>query len=284
MAIFTNQATLTYGGTQVLSNVTTGQILESLTVRKTSLESEYAAGEKITYVVTLQNTGTVPLQGLTLEDDLGGYQGAGGTLYPLTYETGSLFVLNDGAEEKSAAVADEQPLTVTGISVPAGSTAVIIYAANVNGYAPLDTGSQIINTVTVSGDGLAEPVTADFTLTVSEAPLLTVEKTLSPLSVTPGQSITYTFTVRNYGNAPADEETGATITDAVNPVLTDVTVTYNGAAWAEGGGYTYDTSTGAFSTTPGALTVPPAEFTVAPDGQITTDPGVAVITLQGTVG
>ena len=39
MAIFTNQATLTYGGTQVLSNVTTGQILESLTVRKTSLES-----------------------------------------------------------------------------------------------------------------------------------------------------------------------------------------------------------------------------------------------------
>ena len=284
MAIFTNQATLTYGGTQVLSNVTTGQILESLTVRKTSLESEYAAGEKITYVVTLQNTGTVPLQGLTLEDDLGGYQGAGGTLYPLTYEKGSLFVLNDGAEEKSAEVADEQPLTVTGISVPAGGTAVVIYAANVNGYAPLDTGSQIINTVTVSGDGLAEPVTADFTLTVSESPLLTVEKTLSPLSVTPGQSITYTFTVRNYGNAPADEETGATITDSLDPVLTDVTVTYNGAAWAEGGGYTYDTSTGAFSTTPGALTVPPAEFTVSPDGQITTDPGVAVITLQGTVG
>ena len=44
MAIFTNQATLTYNGTSTNSNVAYGEILEILAAAKTSVEESYTQG------------------------------------------------------------------------------------------------------------------------------------------------------------------------------------------------------------------------------------------------
>ena len=44
MAIFTNQATLSYNGTTTNSNVAFGEILDVLAATKTSVEENYSVG------------------------------------------------------------------------------------------------------------------------------------------------------------------------------------------------------------------------------------------------
>ena len=73
MATFTNKATLSFNGGSVESNTVTGTFLETLSVTKTALTEEYTLGSRITYVVSLVNSGSTPFSGLTLTDDLGGY-------------------------------------------------------------------------------------------------------------------------------------------------------------------------------------------------------------------
>lgn len=61
-------------------------------------------------------------------------------------------------------------------------------------------------------------------------------------------------------------------------------MTLDGATLAEGTGYTYDAVSGAFSTVAGVVTVPEATYTQDPaTGTVTTTPGVAVLTVTGTV-
>lgn len=285
MATFTNQATLTYNNTQTLSNVTTGQILEQLTLEKMSLQQTYSAGERITYVVSLINSGTSDDNGLTLTDDLGAFTPAGQTdpVYPLTYDTGSAQVFVNGVPQTAVQVTGEEPLTIAGINVPAGGNVLVTYTAQVNGSAPLESGSTIDNTVTATGGSLAEPLTASESVSVSEAPYLTVEKTLSPLTVTANQRITYTFVISNYGNADADAGANASITDILTPSLTDLTVTYNGVLWTPGTEYTYSEESGIFTSTAGAITVPAATYTTLFDGTVSTTPGTSTLVLEGTV-
>ena len=86
MATFYNQATLSYGGREVVSNITVGQTVGVLTATKTALTDTYRVGDTVTYVVSLINVGTQPLTGLTLTDNLGAYTAtSGGT--PLTVLT-----------------------------------------------------------------------------------------------------------------------------------------------------------------------------------------------------
>ena len=66
MAIFYNQATLTYNGGVANSNIVSGEIVEVVTAAKTATPSTYRAGETITYVISLFNGGTTAVSGLTL--------------------------------------------------------------------------------------------------------------------------------------------------------------------------------------------------------------------------
>ena len=84
MAIFSNQATLTYNGNSTNSNIAYGEILDLLAVTKTAVEGSYTPGTLVTYVITLRNTGNTQLTGLTVTDNLGGYDLTGTTVYPLT--------------------------------------------------------------------------------------------------------------------------------------------------------------------------------------------------------
>ena len=96
--------------------------------------------------------------------------------------------------------------------------------------------------------------------------------------------VTYTFLIQNSGNQAVTAEDDATITDTFDPVLTDITVTLNGVTLAEGVGYTYDETTGLFTTVPGVITVPAATFTQNPGtGAYTRTPGLATLIVTGTI-
>ena len=90
MATFTNQATLTYNGQTTTSNVTVGELTETLTAAKTAVVPTYGTDGRVTYILSLVNSGTAPLTGLTITDDLGGYVFNAGTVYPLSYTAGSV--------------------------------------------------------------------------------------------------------------------------------------------------------------------------------------------------
>ena len=61
MPTFTNQATLSYSGGITNSNITVGQLLATLSVTKTAVTDVYGAGDDVTYVISLVNSGTVKL-------------------------------------------------------------------------------------------------------------------------------------------------------------------------------------------------------------------------------
>ena len=160
MASFTNMATLSYNGSQINSNVVTGELRDALTITKTAVSGGYRPGDTVTYVVTLSNTGTAALTGLTLTDDLGGSTVAAGTVYPLAYVPGSVLYYNGGTAQPAPTVTAGPPMTVTGVTVPAGGNATLVYQARVTEFAAPGVEGEIRNTVTASGGGLATPLTA----------------------------------------------------------------------------------------------------------------------------
>lgn len=134
MAIFSNQATLTYNGSSTNSNIAYGEILDVLAVTKTAVEGSYSPGETVTYVVTLRNTSNAALAGLTVTDDLGGYTFNGATVYPLTYEAGSAVMFVNGVPQAVPAITAGPPLVFSGITVPAGGDLVLVYQAQANTF------------------------------------------------------------------------------------------------------------------------------------------------------
>ena len=284
MAIFSNQATLTYNGTATNSNIAYGEILEVLTASKTAIEGSYSQGSLVTYAVTLRNTGGSALNGLTVTDSLGGYDFGGTAVYPLTYEDGSATLFIDGVLQAAPAVTAGPPLVFSGINIPGGSDAVLIYQARANGFANPGTDGAIINTATVTGDGLSAPVTASETVPAAVAPLLTISKSISPSQVVDNERVSYTFVIQNSGNQAVVATDNAAISDTFDPILTALTVTFDGVAWTQGVQYNYDEATGLFTTAPGQITVPAATYTQDPiTGEYTVTPGIATLVVTGTI-
>ena len=283
MPTFFNQATLTFNDTVINSNITTGELLEVLSITKTAVTDTYGQNDVVTYVVSIVNTGTTPYTGLTLSDDLGAYTLGTLNLVPLTLIPDSVRYYTGGVLQPTPTVTPGPPMTVSPFTVPAGSNAILVYSAMVNQYAPLVTGGTILNTVTVSGGGIT-PLTDTETITAENAPDLTISKSICPSVVTENGQITYTFVIQNSGNTEVVATDNAIVSDIFNPILSGLTVTYNGTAWVAGTNYTYDEATGTFTTLPGMITVPAATFTQDPDtGIYTIQPGVSVITVTGTV-
>lgn len=283
MATFSNKATLSYNGGSVDSNTVTGEILEVLSVTKDAVLNEYTAGDTVTYVIALRNSGPTALTGLTVTDDLGGYPFGTETLYPLAYVPGSALYYINGVLQPAPTVTAGPPLSVTGISVPAGGNALLVYEASVTGYAPLAVGDVITNTAVTSGGGISTPVLAFETINAGQRAILTISKSLSPAVVTENGQITYTFVIENTGNVPAVATDNIVVTDTFDPILSPISVSFNGTVWTEGVEYTYNDTTGEFSTTAGAITVPAASYTQNPDGTWTIVPGVSTLTVNGTI-
>lgn len=284
MAIFSNQATLTYNGNTTNSNIAYGEILDVVAVTKTAVEGTYAPGSVVTYAVALRNTGSSTLSGLTVTDNLGGYAFSGTTVYPLTYVTGSALLYVDGVLQPAPTVVAGPPLVVSDISIPGGGDAVLVYQGLVNEFASPAAGSTIDNTVTVTGDGLSAPITATETVSAAEAPELIISKSINPTQVVDNDRVTYTFVIQNTGNQPVIATDNAAISDLFDPILTDLTVTFDGTAWTQGVQYNYNEATGLFTTVPGQIVVPAATYTRDPiTGEYTVTPGIATLVVTGTI-
>ena len=284
MAIFTNQATLTYNGSSTNSNIAYGEILDVLVATKTAVEGSYTPGQIVTYVVTLRNTGNASLTGLVVTDDLGGYDFNGATVYPLTYEDGSVALFTNGVPQAAPAVTAGPPLVFSNITVPAGGDVVIVYQAQANAFANPAANGRIDNTVTVTGDGLSAPITATETVVANAAPVLTISKSITPSQVVDNDRVTYTFVIQISGNQAVVATDDAAITDTFDPILTALTVTFDGTAWTQGVQYNYNEATGLFTTVPGQILVPAATYTQDPvTGAYTATPGIATLVVTGTI-
>lgn len=285
MATFYNQATLSYGGSTVNSNTTEAELLSGLTITKTAVTETYEAGGNVVYVTTLSNMGSSTYNALTITDDLGAYTlPGGGTVVPLNYVDGSIMYYLDGVLQPAPTVSSVGNLEISGINLTAGSTATFIYETRANEFAPISQGSTITNTATTNGGVGVGEISDSATVSVNEAPELTIAKAVCPAVITDNDTLTYTLIVQNLGNTPIVATDGVVISDIFNPALTDITVTLNGNTLTENTDYTYNPATGEFATVNGVITVPAATYTQDPTtGTITTTPGVAVITITGTV-
>ena len=284
MAIFFNQATLSYNDNVTNSNVVTGQLLEVLTADKTAVVPTYGQCGGVTYIISIRNSGNTPYTALTVTDDLGAYTEGALTLTPLDYVEGSVRYFVNGALQASPAVQAGPPLLISGISVPAGGNAVIVYETETNSFAPPQLEGTITNTAVITGQGLLNPVTVSETVAAETSPDLTISKSISPETVVDNDTLTYTFIIQNYGNSDAVATDNAIVTDTFDPILDPITVTFNGTTWTEGVDYTYNSATGEFATVAGRITVPGASFARdSVTGAWIVTPGVSTLTVSGTV-
>jgi len=279
MAIFTNQAQITYNGRTVLSNIAQGEIIEPVAITKTALGDTYFSGDTKAYVVTLTNTSQSTLTNVTVTDTLGSFVSGEETYYPLTF-TGPILLFINGEPSGSITPSETSPdITYVIPSIPAGGNVTVVYDTLVNSFAPLATGSVITNVATASGGGIITPISASASITARGEALLSVTKAVTPTSVTDG-NLTYTITIENSGNTVADT---VTLTDVFDPILSNISVTLNGAPLTSPGGYTYDQSSGLFTIPSGVISVPAATYVTGPTGELEVVPGVAVVTVSGMV-
>lgn len=284
MAQFTNQATLSYGDTVTASNIAFGEILEVLSATKTAVNGVYGQNDTITYIISLINSGAGALNNLTITDNLGTFAFATGALTPLVYTDGSVKYYQNGVLLAPPAVsASDSEVVFNGISVPANGNTTIAYEVSLNNLAPLEEGATITNVATISGGGIT-PVTVSETVASATGPDISITKSISPVPVADGGTVTYTFLIENTGNTALVATDNAVIRDLFNPVLTNVTATFNGTPWAEGTEYNYNQDTGLFESVPSVITVPGATYTRDPiSGVVSLVPGTSTLIVTGTI-
>lgn len=284
MAQFTNQATLTYGNTVTNSNVAVGEILEVISATKTAINATYGQNDTITYIISILNSGSSAFNNLTLTDNLGTYDFGTGTLTPLNYTEGTLRYYVNGVLQASPSVTvNQDSIVVNGINVPANGNAILVYEVSTNAYAPLGADGQITNTATISGMGIS-PVLVEETVNAEARPNLSITKSISPVPVSEGETVTYTFLIQNTGNTPLVATDDAVISDLFDPILTNVTATFNGTAWSEGTEYNYNQATGFFETVAGQVVVPAGTYLQDPTtGQWSITPGTSTLVVTGTI-
>lgn len=283
MATIRNQATLLYNGITTTSNVTTGELVEVLSAQKTAVTSTYDSDTVITYIISLVNSGTAPFNNLTITDNLGQYQSNELTLVPLDYISGSVKYYINGILQ-TAPTTTSSPLVITPISVPANGNAVIVYQAKPNEYAPLAAETSINNIAEISGGGLSTPITAEESVDAVSAARLSISKSMSPTVVSENGSITYSFIIQNTGNTAITTADNVIISDTFDPILDITEVTFNGTAWAAQTNYTYDQTTGLFTSGSDQITVPAATFSTDPTtGAVIITPGSSTLVITGTI-
>lgn len=279
--ILENRANISYspggsGAQQSASSNTASTLLVepcSVSVTKTALSESYRAGDTVSYVIRIENTGSRALTGLSVADNLGGDTAP----KPLSYVENSLNVyLNGSLVSATTTAGDVLTFGLDGTVAP-GDVIIAVYSAETDASA-----QSVTNTVTVTASGEAVSCTvnqsASSTAVAEEYAQLSIYKNASSDSVTAGDSLTYTFTIMNSGNA---EATNVVLTDTLPSVFTvqSVSVTNNGVATV------YDSSEYTIDATTNTITLPNTSGTaITVPAATSTEPGITTVTIIGTVG
>ena len=140
------------------------------------------------------------------------------------------------------------------------------------------------NTVTISGGGLTAPITAEETIRPNTRPNLSISKSVDPVPVAEDGRLTYTFTIMNRGATAITGADNVSVTDTFNLVLRNLAVKFKGPQWAFTTDYTYEGTTGVFSSVAGNITVPAATYTQnATTGVWSVTPGTSTIVISGNI-
>lgn len=287
MATIENFATIRYtsGGVTetTVSNLAQVSVTSSVTLTKLSLNKAYGSDSLLTYVLTVQNTSGSPLTGVKLTDNLGTFAYGSTELTPLSYSGDAILLIN-GQDATALLTVDStasSAVIFTLPSLPAGSTANVVYTAQINEFAPLETNGSVANTATLSADSDCADGTATVTLPTEEGASISVFKQMSPNPVVCGSTLTYSIRVYNYGNAAAED---VQLTDTFDPIPDGIAVTRNGVALSDAE-YTY--TDGVLTITAGSATgdtVPAATFTRDPvTGAVSVSPGTVEYVITGTI-
>ena len=216
------------GSTDPRCGTTIDVLTPALTIVTTANPTAAVPGQRVTFTVTVTDTGQTPYSGAVVTDSFA--QMADDAAY--------------GADATATAgtISYASPvLTWTGNLAP-GGTATITYTVTVNN--PDTGGKQVITTASsAAADSTCPPGTTSSPCRATVpvlTPALTIVKTASTASATPGQQVSYTITVTNTGQTPY---TGAAVTDDLTGLLDDAAYGADAAA-----------STGAVSFTSPGLT------------------------------
>ena len=168
------------------------------------------------------------------------------------------------------------------INVPANGSAALVYTARVTEYADPGQSGVITNTAVITG--YASPLTVTAAVNAGSGAELEMQKSVSPSAVPANGQLTYTFTILNHGTAEAAATENIVLNDTFDPLLSGLSVTFNGNEWTSPENYAYDETTGVFSTVAGNITVPAATYVRDPaTGAWTAVPGTAVLTVSGNI-
>ncbi|MDN4614117.1 hypothetical protein P5G50_06590 [Leifsonia sp. F6_8S_P_1B] len=213
--VLTNAVVPGTGGSCDPGTCTTTNPVRSYSVTKTSSAAgPVHAGDTVTYTVTVTNTGQADYTSAvpaTIADDLSD------VLDDATYVAGSA---TNGAVVSGNTLTWSGPLAV-------GATLPITYQVLVG---PAGTGDGTLTNRVTGGD--CDP--AGSCVTTNPLQAMTVTKTADRTDVVPGDTVTFTVTVKNSGAVDYTAAAPASFTDDLSAVLDDAV--YNGDA---SGGATY---------------------------------------------
>jgi uncharacterized repeat protein (TIGR01451 family) len=203
------------GGTDPACTSDVSVLVPALTITKTANTTAALPGGTVTYTITVADTGGTPYTGATVTDDLTG------VLNDATYNS-------DAAASAGTLSYASSVLTWTG-NLAVGATATITYSVTVRNPDP--GGKVMVNTVASAATGsTCPPGSTDpgCVLTIPVlTPALTIVKTSSSATATPGQKVTYTITVTDTGQTPY---TGAVVADDLTGLLDDAAYDADAAA------------------------------------------------------
>ncbi|MFD4670794.1 GEVED domain-containing protein [Lentzea sp. NPDC058450] len=190
-------------GTDCSEGCTTDTPVAGLEIVKAVSPEKPVPGDVVTYTVTVRNTGQTA-QDASFRDDLTG------VLDDATW--------NDDAAATVGEVAFAAPALTWSGALPIGSRAVITYSVKVTAA-----GDHRLNNVVTSDDpgGNCPPGSTDPKCSTSTPlPGMEVSKAVDVESAKPGDTVTYTVTVRNTGQTVL---VGASFSDDLSKVLDDAT-------------------------------------------------------------
>lgn len=225
----------TPGGSCVDGECSTTTNVQSFSVAKTSTpDGAVHPGDTVTYAVTVVNTGTAPF---TAQE-------------PASFTDDLSSVLDDAR----VTTAPDNGATITGTTLSwsgplaVGEQVIVTYTVTVNDP---DLGDKTLTNSVVPGDG--GRCIDGGCVTTNPVQSYTVAKTASGNGIVhPGDTVTYTVTVTNTGQAAYTASTPATVSDDLSKVLDDAT-------YVAGSATNGATVTGATLTWSGPLAVGAAE-------------------------